>query len=249
MKNIFYKLFKPNFKIKSYMKFNYLSSIVLLILISPIIISSQNLNSKMRMVDIEEKIYTAKKGDVVRMEPGTYYGTLLLENLQNLTLDFTGVKLITEEDVTIFTLKNCSNIKIIGLTLRHDLMGCFTNCFDVNTCKNIRFTNCDINGSGYIGICVNKSTGIKVKNCKIHQCVVGIFLWEHNEIYNDIPATTSDVTVKDCIFDSNEIGNICFDPNYADLTDFKVVMNGKKFYVNTHNFKEKYALNIYYIIN
>ena len=36
--------------------------------------------------------------------------------------------------------------------------------FDVNTCKNIRFTNCDINGSGFIGICINKSTNVEDLN-------------------------------------------------------------------------------------
>ena len=104
---------------------------------------------------------------------------------------------MTKEDVTIFTLENCSNIKIIGLTIRHDMMGCFTNCFDVNNCDNISFIDCDINGSGFIGICVNKSTGVEVERCKIHNCVKGAFLWENNEARSHgIPATTSDITLS-----------------------------------------------------
>ncbi|GIR60276.1 MAG: hypothetical protein CM15mP65_28570 [Crocinitomicaceae bacterium] len=73
---------------------------------------------------IAGEIYFANDGDVVKIEPDTYYEVLHLEDLQNLTLDFTGVELLTKEDVTIFTLENCSNIKIIGLTIRHDMMGC-----------------------------------------------------------------------------------------------------------------------------
>ena len=249
MKNTHFKLFKINSLAKDYLNLYHTSFILLCTLIIPVVAVSQETKSKMRIVDIEEKIYTAKNGDIVSMEPGTYYGTLLLENLQNLTLDFTNVELLTKQDVTIFTLTNCSNIKIIGLTIRHDIIGCFTNCFDVNTCDNISFINCDINGSGFIGICVNKSSGIKVDSCKIHQCTVGIFLWEHNEIYDGIPAITSDVTVRECVFDGNKVGNICFDKNYADLIDFKVTLNGEKFMVTPNDYKNNYLLDVYYIIH
>ena len=249
MKNTFIKLYKIKFFLQKSINNYYVLFVLLINLISPVIINAQNGILEKRIVNIEEKIYTAINGDTVQIEPGTYWGTLNFENLKNLTLDFTGVELLTKEDVTIFSLKNCSNIKIIGLTLRHDLMGCFTNCFDVNTCKNIRFTNCDINGSGFIGICINKSTNVKVENCKIHQCTVGIFLWEHNETYNGIPASTSDVTISNSFFEENEIGNICFDQNYADLIEFEVILNGKHFLVNPYNYKDKYLSNIYYIID
>ena len=225
-----------------------MKKLFLFLLIFPLIFFSQEINPKKNIVDIEEKIYTALSGDTVKIEPGTYWGVLLFEELKNLTIDFTGVKLLTDQDVTIFTLKNCSNIKIIGLTIRHDLIGCFTNCFDINTCENISFINCDINGSGFIGICVNKSTNVKVENCKIHQCTVGIFLWENNETYNGIPATTSNITISNSFFEENEVGNICFDQNYADLIEFKVELNGKQFLVNPYNYKEKYLSDIYYII-
>ena len=225
-----------------------MKKLFLFLLIFPLIFFSQDINPKKSIVDIEEKIYTAISGDTVKIEPGTYWGVLLFEELKNLTIDFTSVELLTDQDVTIFTLKNCSNIKIIGLTIRHDLIGCFTNCFDVNTCESISFINCDINGSGFIGICVNKSTNVKVENCKIHQCTVGIFLWENNETYNGISATTSDITINNSFFEENEVGNICFDQNYADLIEFKVELNGKQFLVSPSNYKEKYLSDIYYII-
>ena len=102
--------------------------------------SSDHENNNYRSVeDIKEKIYSASDGEVVNIDQGTYYGILQLNNLQNLIIDFSGVELLTKEDVTIFTMKNCSNIKIIGLAIRHERMGCFTNCFDINTCKNISF--------------------------------------------------------------------------------------------------------------
>ncbi len=248
MKNTFIKLQKIKLLQKCINKY-YTLLIMFINLIFPVILNAQNGILEKRIVDIEEKIYTAINGDTVQIEPVIYWGTLNFENLKNLILDFNGVELLTKEDVTIFTLKNCSNIKIIGLTLRHDLMGCFTNCFDINTCDNISFINCDINGSGYIGICINKSTNVKVENCKIHQCTVGIFLWENNETYNGITASKSDVTIRNSFFEENEIGNICFDQNYADLIEFEVTLNGKQFLVNPYNYKEKYLSNIYYIID
>ena len=125
---------------------------------------------------IKEKIYSVLDGEVVHIDRGTHYGTLLLNNLKNLILDFSGFELLTKEDVTIFTLKNCYNIKIIGLAIRHDRMGCFVNYFDIHTCENIPFKKCDINGYGFIGICINKSTGIWIKKCKIHECYMGVFI-------------------------------------------------------------------------
>ena len=198
---------------------------------------------------IAGEIYFANDGDVVKIEPDTYYEVLHLEDLQNLTLDFTGVELLTKEDVTIFTLENCSNIKIIGLTIRHDIIGCFTNCFDVNNCDNISFIDCDINGSGFIGICVNKSTGVEVERCKIHNCEMGTFLWENNEARSHgIPATSSDITFRECTFNDNNVGNICFDHNYAKKINFKVVLDSEEFLVSPNNYKN-YLINYNYIIH
>ena len=46
--------------------------------------------------NIEGKIYSASDGEVIKIEPDTYYDVLYLEDLQNLTLDFTGVELLTK---------------------------------------------------------------------------------------------------------------------------------------------------------
>ena len=154
---------------------------------------------------------------------------------------------MTKEDVTIFTLENCSNIKIIGLTIRHDMMGCFTNCFDVNNCDNISFIDCDINGSGFIGICVNKSTGVEVEHCKIHNCGRGLIFGKIIKHLVRFPATSSDITFRECTFNDNNVGNICFDHNY-ERDYFKVVLDDDEFLVSPNNYKN-YLINYNYILH
>jgi len=148
-------------------------------------------------------------------------------------------------------MERCSNISIKGLTLYHevDQVGCFTNCFDVSHCENIKFEDCDINGSGFIGICVNQSMGVEIKNCKIHKCTAhGVFAWCMNENHDNLPISESGILIEDCTFNDNNGSNVSFDPNYLDHSSFKVTIDGKEHIVTKENYKEyeeeEYQFNI-----
>ena len=227
-----------------------MKKLLTLLLIIPMIALGQETNKDSMSVEvIIAKIYAAKEGETIRFKAGTYWGTLSIENRKGLTLDFSNVSIITNRDETIFTLKCCSNIKIKGLAIHHDLPACFTNCFDIHLSDNISFIDCDINGSGFIGVCINKSTGIKIKKCKIHQCTMGVFLWENNETLNGDEASTSDVDIRNCTFNDNELGNVCFDHNYACLVDFKANIEGKKFIINSTNYKDYFSPNLNFVLD
>lgn len=200
--------------------------------------------------DIKAKIDAAEDGETIKFKAGTYWGTVFIHERRNLTLDFSNVKLLTKKDETIFFMDHCSGIKIKGLTLYHDVgqVGCFTNCFDVDHSQNISFEDCDINGSGFIGVCVNQCTSVSIKNCKIHKCTFGIFIWENNEHMEGLKVTTSDVTISKCTFDTNKVGNVCFDHNYARVMEFNATIDGKKFKINKDNF-ENYKKNYDYVLD
>ena len=178
-----------------------------------------------------------ENGDTIVIQPGTYWGAGTIFDKHNLTLDFSNVRLLTKHDETLFKIQQCSNIHIHGLTIYHDpkLAGCFTNCFDVDFSHNISFSNCDINGSGFIGICINQCSDIQVKECKIHECQYGIFVWGNNADYNVKHVESSDVVISNCIFEQNRAGNVCFDSNYARATHFNIKIDAWDFLINSGN--------------
>ena len=187
--------------------------------------------------EIFHAINNAESGDTIIIQPGTYWGAVSMTNKHNLTLNFSNVSLLTKFDETLFKIQQCSNIHIHGLTIYHDpkLAGCFTNCFDVDHSQNITFTNCDINGSGFIGICINQSSGVEVKDCKIHECQWGVFVWGNNEEYGGKRVSTSEVFINNCVFEQNKIGNVSFDRNYAHATPFRINMDSWDFIINSDN--------------
>ena len=187
--------------------------------------------------EIFHAINNAENGDTIIIQPGTYWGAVSLTNKHNLTLNFSNVSLLTKVDETLFKIQQCSNIHIHGLTIYHDpkLAGCFTNCFDVEHSQNITFTNCDINGSGFIGICINQSSGVEVKDCKIHECQWGVFVWGNNEEYGGKRVSTSEVFINNCVFEQNKVGNVSFDGNYAHATPIRINIDSRDFIINSDN--------------
>jgi len=184
-------------------------------------------------------IQNAVDGDTIVIQPGTYWGAVSMMDKHNLTLDFSNVSLLTKYDETLFKISDCSNIHIHGLTIYHDpkLVGCFTNCFNVDYSQNISFSNCDINGSGFIGVCINQCSRVEVKDCKIHECQFGVFVWGNNDGYGGKKVSSSEVFIENCVFEKNDAANVSFDPNYALATPFSIKIDSSDFIINSDNIK------------
>ena len=193
----------------------------------------------------------AENGDTIIIQPGTYWGAVSMIDKHDLTLDFSNVSLLTKYDETLFKINQCSNIHIHGLTIYHDpkLVGCFTNCFDVDHSQNITFSNCDINGSGFIGICINQCSRVEVKDCKIHECRYGVFVWGNNEEYGGNQVSPSEVFIANCVFEQNDVGNVSFDPNYARATQFSIKINAWDFRINSENMIRFLTDDYHYEVN
>lgn len=189
--------------------------------------------------EIYHTIQSAVDGDTVVIQPGTYWGAVSMMDQHNLTLDFSNVSLLTKYDETLFKISDCSNIHIHGLTIYHDpkLAGCFTNCFNVDYSQNITFSNCDINGSGFIGICINQCSRVEVKDCKIHECQFGVFVWGNNDEYGGKKVSSSEVFVENSVFEKNDAANVSFDPNYALATPFRIEIDSRDFIIDSDNMK------------
>lgn len=186
---------------------------------------------------IQKLIDNANDGETIIVNPGTYLGRLILKNKNKLTIDFTGVKVITHFDETIFTIKNSSQIYIKGLTLFHEIGKdrCFTNCFDIDYCQNVVLNNCDINGSGFIGVCANQSD-VTIKNSVIHECVDGVFIWDRNDSFNKASLTHSWITIKNTKFLKNKNSNVNVYSHYAKNSTIYLNIDDKSYTINKDNY-------------
>ena len=196
-------------------------------------------------------IHNAENGDTIVIKPGTYWGAVRMMDKHNLTIDFSNVSLLTKYDETLFKISDCSNIHIHGLTIYHDprLIGCFTNCFDVEYSQNISFSNCDINGSGFIGVCINQCSRVELKDCKIHECQFGVYVWGGNDEYGGKKVSSSEVFIENCVFAQNDASNVSFDPNYARATQFSIKINAWNFRINSKNMMRFLTDDYHYEVN
>lgn len=192
--------------------------------------------------DIQKQIDNAKEGETIVIKKGSYVGLLNIIGKKKLTIDFSESTLITQTDETIFIIENSSDITIKGLTIYHDIkgvIGCFSNCFDVHYCKNVTFEKCDINGSGFIGVCINQSD-VVIDNCIIHKCQMGVLVWSNNEGSSDGKETLlkdSEVTIKDTRLVENKYKNVTVDGQYARKAVAVVSINGEMFVLNKDNYE------------
>lgn len=216
------------------MKTTTILTLLFAIMFSPIF--AQKPTKAASAATIQKQIDKAKEGSTITIKKNTYNGLLKISNKKNITLDFAGSTLITNEDVTMFIIENSSDIKIKGLTIYHQIegeLGCFSNCFDVNHCKNVSFENCDINGSGYIGVCINQSD-VTIEKTILHKCEYGVFIWNDNE-----ETTTKfkdcKVVIKDTKFENNRANNVVVYSWYVAKATIDVSLNGKSFVLNKDN--------------
>ena len=69
---------------------------------------------------------------------------------------------------------------------------CSQNCIEFYNSSNIRIDKCDFDGSGFIGLALNKTVSATIKNNRFYNCTFGIAAWNSRLI-----------TVKDNSFSEN----------------------------------------------
>jgi len=96
-----------------------------------------------------------------------------LTNKHNIVLIFNlkSEILCTSKHENVFKIYDCSNITIVNGKFKHKLFQdgiCIGAVFDIYNSANISLINCDINGSGSIGVRAANSKDLQVTNCFIH---------------------------------------------------------------------------------
>jgi len=67
-------------------------------------------------------------------------------------------------------LKNCRNITLRNLEMRHSVTKCVSPVLVVEDCRNIRVENCILDGSGTIGVLARNNTDLEFGNNEIRNC-------------------------------------------------------------------------------
>jgi polygalacturonase len=112
--------------------------------------------------DGPQLVLTGVKGLTLKAAPGAARGATLLAR--------------PRYSYTI-VLRQCRDIVLEGLTLGHTDAGeCEGGVLRLEGCTNVQVVDCDMFGSGVVGLDLEKSTGVTVRGSTIRDCTAGA-LW------------------------------------------------------------------------
>lgn len=153
-----------------------------------------------------------KSGSNLKLDKGIYeldYPIKIFAK-KNITIDGNGATLIMRnmaEDVIY--IKNSNNITLMNFKATHiepkGPTGCTGNVIHIEGGANILIENCDLNGSGIVGIAAYNSKNLTVSNNFVHKNS------EYGIIYQG-----PQIEIKGNVFENNTKGNIYF--SYIDTS-------------------------------
>lgn len=110
----------------------------------------------------------------------------VISGLNNLSLFGKGkAKILIEPRYAwVMNFVSCSNLLFDGVTFGHTEAGyCRGGVLSFTACKNVRILNCNLFGSGTVGIQTQDSENITVNQCDIYECTYGLaYLYTSNNI-------------------------------------------------------------------
>ena len=141
-------------------------NVIVLFLVSTSIFAQRDLQNILDTINDGNTIYVNDPGFI---SDHSYE----LTNKHNIVLVFNSKSEIfcTSRYEDVFNINECSNITIVNGKFKHKLFQedmCIGAVFKIVSSANISLLNCDINGSGSIGVYGSKSKELKVTNCFIH---------------------------------------------------------------------------------
>lgn len=147
-----------------------------------------------------------QSGQSVRLAPGEYLlqEPAMLINKENITIDGNGATLVMNSmSSNVVHLTGCKNIRLLNFKATHiepnGPEGCTGNVIYVDESSDILIENCDLNGSGIVGIAAYNVDNLEVKNNLIHE----------NSNYAMIYQGPS-LVLENNVFEENGNGNVIY---------------------------------------
>jgi len=163
---------------------------------------------------------------------------ILISNVSNLKIIGKGTARVLVDPLYTWVMKfyMCNNITLDNYTLGHTLGGsCTGGVIYLDSCKNVKVTNCKMFGSGTYGMGIYNTENVTVEKCDIYKCTYGLLqlsnstnlLFTHTRFREtgefDLISITGCKTVafKTCVFEKN--GNTTYsDYDYSYYCFFKI---------------------------
>ena len=132
---------------------------------------------------IQELINNASDGEIISIPEGEYIidESLLIHNRKGLSLRGNGKCRILLTDLwkEVLDIKNSNSIKIEGIYFSHlkplKEYECNGGVIGISSSSIILIDNCELEGSGTIGVAANDVENLKVSNCYIHDNTFNAF--------------------------------------------------------------------------
>ena len=148
-----------------------------LILTISILLACNTAENSIKIKNIEElSLNKIDSGSSIQLKKGTYKlsSPIRIVSKSNITIDGNGATLIMQNmaDDVLF-IDNSNNIKLINFKATHiepeGPVGCTGNVIHIENGSNITIEDCDLNGSGIVGIAAYGTKDLKVMNNYIHE--------------------------------------------------------------------------------
>ncbi|MFT6416163.1 MAG: parallel beta-helix repeat protein [Dokdonia sp.] len=130
------------------------------------------------LMTTREGFNNLKDNEKLYLSPGSVYLTdpLELYNLNNIQIIGNNTSLVTTEDSEVVSLMGIHTVYVEDVLMVHRMdpeEGCYSNCLNVRDSSDIHIKNCRFDGSGIIGISLNKITNATIENNQFYNCVNG----------------------------------------------------------------------------
>ncbi len=126
--------------------------------------------------DLPTALNTLSSGSSVKLAPRVYRldEVIILDGKQNITIDGNGSTLIMNSlSENVIHLTGCTNIKLLNFKATHiepsGPTGCTGNVLYMDNCSEVLVQDCDLNGSGIVGIAAYNVDNLQVKDNYIHE--------------------------------------------------------------------------------
>lgn len=126
--------------------------------------------------DLATALNAIQSGNTFKLKPGEY----LLEQevhiigKENITIDGNGATLVMNSlQSDVLFLEDCKNVRLVNFKATHieasGPTGCAGNVIHVENSSDVTIENCDLNGSGIVGIAAYNTDNLVARNNHIHK--------------------------------------------------------------------------------
>ena len=180
-------------------------------------------------VSVADAFANAQDNDQIQLGAGRAVAatSFTLSQVQGVHITGVGTTLVAKSDIPVVVIDSCEGVTLDGVHVIHEIgEWCAHACVSVSRSSKMTIMNCDLDGSGYWGVCIRDVTDSRIVNNIFHNCHDGFTVWSGGGI--ELRGNTfkgnrnEDITAKPGAF----INDVKADNTFSfaqDLRDYLVI--------------------------